>query len=94
MKKTVKKVTDKAKVDGERGARRAILEDLFYDFNRSRTTIYKMNFLRGIFFGLGSVLGGTIVVAILVWLMSLFVDIPGIGDSIRQIQEVITDGKE
>ena len=59
----------------EDGARRAILEDLFYDFHRSRIEVYKMNFVRGVFFGLGSVLGGTIVIALIVWSLSLVADV-------------------
>ena len=54
----------------EHDARRAILEDLFYDFHRSRKQVYWMNFVRGVFFGFGSLLGGTIVVAIIVWILS------------------------
>ncbi len=73
MKNHAKKAVDLVKQDNERGARQNVIEDLFYDFNRSRVQIYKMNFFRGIFFGLGSVLGGTIVVALLVWVLSLFV---------------------
>jgi Domain of unknown function (DUF5665) len=64
--------TSRKKANGEKSARQAVLEDLFYDFNRSRVEIYRMNFIRGIFFGLGSVLGGTLLVALLVWLLSLF----------------------
>lgn len=65
----VQKTVDKVKENNERGARTAILEDLFYDFNRNRHQVYLMNFIRGIFFGLGSVLGGTIVVALLIWIL-------------------------
>jgi hypothetical protein len=71
----VGKIAEKIKSDNERGARQGVLEDLFYDFNRSRVQIYKMNFVRGIFFGLGSVLGGTLFVALLIWILSLFGDI-------------------
>lgn len=82
----VKKTVDHIKVGNERGAREALLEDLFYDFNRSRVQIYKMNFVRGIFFGLGSVLGGTIVVALLVWILGAFVNIyPPLGDFVNGI---------
>lgn len=56
--------------NNERGAREAVLEDLFNDFNRSRFTIYKFNFMRGIFFGLGSVLGGTVVIALIVGILN------------------------
>lgn len=55
----------------ERGARRAILEDLFYDFHKSRHQVYAMNFLRGIFFGFGTVIGGTVVVLLVIWVLSL-----------------------
>jgi len=78
----------------ERGARESVLEDLFYDFNRSRIQIYKMNFFRGIFFGLGSVLGGTVVVVLLVWTLSLFTNVPGIGQSIEQVQQTLQNNKK
>lgn len=67
-----KKVADKSKENNENAARKNVIEELFYDFNKSRAQIYKMNFIRGLFFGLGSVLGGTIVVALLIWILSLF----------------------
>ncbi|HEV7951955.1 MAG TPA: DUF5665 domain-containing protein [Candidatus Saccharimonadales bacterium] len=65
-----KKAAEKSMEKKENAARKNALEDLFYDFNASRAQIYKMNFFRGIFFGLGSVLGGTIVVALLIWILS------------------------
>lgn len=80
------KVAEKLKSDNERGARESVIEDLFYDFNRSRTQIYTMNFIRGIFFGFGSVLGGTILVALLAWLLGAFVDVfPALADFINGI---------
>jgi hypothetical protein len=89
----VKKAADEIKKGNERGARQALLEDLFYDFNRSRGEIYKMNFIRGIFFGLGSVIGGTVIIALALWLMSFFVDIPGIGHSVEQLQNTLESTK-
>lgn len=71
FKRHAKKAVDAAKKSNEDAARKAVLEELFHDFNRSRVQIYRMNFVRGIFFGLGSVIGGTIVVALIIWLMSL-----------------------
>jgi hypothetical protein len=84
-----KKVAHEIKKGNERGARESLLEDLFYDFNRSRGEIYKMNFIRGIFFGLGSVIGGTVIIALAIWLMGFFVDIPGIGNSVEKLQNNI-----
>lgn len=86
----IKKMVEKTKVDNERGARRAIIEDLFVDFNRSRRQVYAMNFVRGIFFGFGTVLGGTVLVALIVWVLGQFVDwFPVIGDFIKHIIEAM-----
>lgn len=80
----------KIKKENEFGARRAILEDLFYDFHSSRKQVYWMNFTRGIFFGLGSVLGGTIVIAIIIWTLSLLVDLPGgVGNFVQYIVNIV-----
>lgn len=88
-----KKAAEEIKKGNERGARMGLLEDLFYDFNRSRAEVYKMNFVRGIFFGLGSVIGGTVTIALALWLMSFFVDIPGIGHSVEQLQHTLQESK-
>lgn len=86
VKKTVKKVVDRVKKDNENGARMAVIEDLFNDFHRNRHQVYFFNFVRGIFFGLGSALGATVVLALLIGLLSVFTDIPGgIGDFVQQI---------
>lgn len=74
------KLAKKVAKDQRVGARKALLEELFQDFNRSRPQIYRLNFFRGIFFGLGSALGGTVVLAVVVWLLTLFTDIvPGLN---------------
>jgi hypothetical protein len=94
MKQAVHKVAKKLKKDNENGARKAVLEELFYDFNRSRAEVYKMNFVRGIFLGLGTAIGGTLVIALLVWVLGFFVNIPGIGDKAEQVQQTIQSDKE
>lgn len=90
----VEKAHAKVKKEAELGARRAVLEDLFYDFNSSRAQIYKVNFIRGIFLGVGTVIGGTLVVALILWILSLLVDIPGgIGDFIQNIVDTVQKGQ-
>lgn len=86
----VKKIAHKVKSENELGARRAVLEDLFYDFHSSRRQVYAMNFMRGVFFGVGSLIGGTLVVAIIVWTLSLLADIPGgVGDFIQYVVDIV-----
>lgn len=64
-------------------------EELFYDLYKDRKRIYKINFFRGIFFGVGSALGGTIVLAIVVWVLSLFVNFPVVGEVFEDAQHSI-----
>lgn len=90
----IKKAAHKLREDNERGARQAILEDLFYDFHKSRRQVYLMNFVRGLFFGVGSVIGGTLVVAFVLSLLGLLVDIPGgVGDFIQYIVDLVKQNK-
>lgn len=70
----------------ERGSRESVIEELFYDFNRKRTQVYMTNFFRGIFFGVGSVIGATIFVALVVAVLNTLTDIPGgIGEFIKTV---------
>lgn len=88
------KATQKIKKENELGARRAVLEDLFYDFHSSRKQVYAMNFFRGVFFGVGTVVGGTIVVALVVWMLTWLTDIPGgFGDFIQYIVDTVQNSK-
>lgn len=49
------------------------------------------SFLRGIATGLGSVVGATIIFVLLVWTLSLFSDIPLIGDVIQNAKTTIQE---
>lgn len=51
---------------------------------------YKMSFVKGLFQGLGGAIGATLLVALVIWLLSLFADIPVLGrfsDNIRSTVE-------
>ena len=86
----IKKAVTKIKETSEHDARKNLMEELFNDFHRSRHQVYGMNFVRGIFFGVGSVIGGTIVVALVLWLLSLLVDLPGgIGDFVQFVVDIV-----
>ncbi len=61
------------------------LDPFFEDYYARRGDIYRINFVRGIFFGLGSVLGGTIVISLVVWVSSFFIDFPLLGDFFQSL---------
>ncbi|MFZ2125620.1 MAG: DUF5665 domain-containing protein [Candidatus Saccharimonadales bacterium] len=91
----IKKAIKKIKGDNERGARHALMDELFYDFHRSRHQVYWMNFTRGLFFGFGTVLGGTVLVTLIIWILGQFVGyLPDfIGHYINQIIEAMQHSK-
>ncbi len=45
-----------------------------------------INFIRGLFVGLGSVIGATILVAIALWLLNVFGGLPVVGDWFEAIR--------
>lgn len=73
----------------ERASKQVVLEELFNDTYNNRKRIYKVNFIRGIMFGAGSALGGTIVLALIVWVLSLFVNAPFVGQVFQNAQHSI-----
>ena len=73
-----------------KGSVQGLLEELYQDMYDKRWQLYKLNFVRGIFFAFGSVIGGTFIIALLIWLLSLFDTLPIIGhfvDTVRQSLE-------
>lgn len=66
----LRKIREKKLKNDELTAEEQMLEDLFYDLYRNRGSVYKVNFFRGIFFGLGTFLGGTVIVALVIFLLT------------------------
>lgn len=66
--------------------REAALNDFFDDMYHNRRRIYRVNFFRGVYFGLGSALGGTVVIALVVWVLGWFVNWPLVEQIIRTLQ--------
>ncbi len=65
------------------------LEVLFTTEYVSKKDLYKANFLRGIFFSMGSILGAALLLGLGLWVLSLFDDIPLIGPVVDNIRESI-----
>jgi hypothetical protein len=78
----------------ERSAKEALLEESFNDYYKHRGKVYRINFVRGLFFGLGAFLGGTIIITILVWIMSFFVNFPLIGELIEDTQKALEQSQQ
>ena len=88
------KTDDKSARKQETEAKRAVLDDLFDDIYSQRQRVYKINFVRGILFGAGSAIGGTFIIAIVLWVLSIFVNIPLVGELFRDAQQTIEQRSE
>lgn len=63
--------------------------DLYDALKPNRTALYRASFLKGIVGGLGGVIGATVGVALLIWLLSLFGQIPFVGHFVDSIRHTI-----
>lgn len=85
-----KSAAEKMVHDERMNARRGMLEEIFNDMYNDRRNIYIMNFIRGIMFGMGSVIGGTLLIALAITVLSQFVDwFPVLGDFINGILDAM-----
>lgn len=69
------------------------LEVLFASKFIDKKSLYFHNFLRGVALGAGSVLGATVVIGILLWILSLFDTVPLIGPVIENTQDTIRENR-
>lgn len=68
----------------------AIYDTGFLDKHQS----YKNSFIKGVFSGLGGVLGATVVLAFVVWFLSLFGHVPLLGNFVDVINNTIRSAKK
>lgn len=65
------------------------LEILFASGYINKKKLYLNNFLRGIAFSAGGVIGATLVIGILIWILSVFDNIPVVGPLFEGTRESI-----
>ena len=65
------------------------LEILFASEYVDHKKLYVHNFFRGIFFSAGGVIGATLVIGLLIWILSIFDNIPVIGPIFDNLRENI-----
>lgn len=66
-----------------------MLENIYQTGYVDRNEAYKMSFLKGVLGGVGGVLGATIVVGLLLWVLSLFNEVPLIGPLLDNLQDTV-----
>lgn len=73
----------------ERRANEALQEFIRYSSNPWR--IIWVNFVAGLFRGLGTIIGASVFIAFILWLLTLFVDVPLIGEYAIQIKNKVVE---
>lgn len=69
-------------------AQRQFTDKLLLEAYGRKRKLLKLSFWQGVLFGLGSAIGGTLVLALLIWLLARVVDwFPILGDVINKIIE-------
>lgn len=84
----------KTAAEKHKGAVNDVFEEFFQDYEKRRWSIYRLNFVRGVFFGLGTFIGGTLVIAALFWFLSLFEQVPYLSDVIKNIQTTVENARK
>ncbi len=87
-----KQKAESTKRDYEELGRR--LENIYLTGYISRREMLKMSFLKGMATGFGGVVGATIVVALLVWILSLFDTVPFIGPIVDSVENTVNSQKK
>jgi len=63
--------------------------NLYDELKPDRAALYRTNFLKGLVSGLGGVVGATVGIALLLWLLSLFGQIPFIGHFVDAVRHTL-----
>lgn len=72
----------------EQKANQALKE--FIRYSSSPWRIVWTNFVAGIFRGLGAIIGASVIIAFLIWLLTLFVDAPLVGEYAKEVKDTVT----
>lgn len=80
-----KKISDKELV--ELGKK---LQDFYETGYINKKQALTFSFLKGMATGVGAFLGGTLIVALIIGLLSLFTDVPVLGRLIEMLNDVLT----
>lgn len=68
-----------------------MLESLYEGGHANRRRIYRISFLKGIASGFGGVLGATILIAFLLWALTLFKQVPFLGPLADRVEKTVNN---
>jgi hypothetical protein len=78
----------KSKQDSDRTLELGKKLQAFYDMGYvSRKQALQFSFLKGLAGGAGAFIGGTLVITLVLWLLSLFSNVPLVDNFVRSVQE-------
>lgn len=90
-KESKKGLLGKLKKEQKVEAGKTLIQELLEEVYLERAKVYQVNFFRGVFFGFGSVLGGTILIALVVWLLAqVGALVPFLSDFIQDILDALS----
>jgi hypothetical protein len=92
IKKATKKLDEKVVIKNRDEVAKA-LEVLFASGYVDRKKLYIENFIRGIVFSAGTIIGATVLIGLLLWILSLFDQVPLIGPVLDNTRETIQQGQ-
>jgi hypothetical protein len=67
------------------------IESVVIHGHYSKRRLFLFNTLRGLFFGLGSAVGATVVLVLIVWILNAFSEIPLIGDLFESARTTVEE---
>ncbi len=63
--------------------------ELYDELKPNRAALYRTNFLKGVVSGLGGIVGATLGIAALLWLLSLFGQVPIVGHFVDTVRHTL-----
>jgi uncharacterized protein (DUF697 family) len=84
------KAKDSQKRDQQLGR---MLTNIYETGYLDRNSMYKQSFIKGVVAGFGGVVGATIVVALVLWILTFFGQVPLIGHLSQNIQHTLQQSK-